>query len=122
MRIGHRVPAVTLAAVMTLVLAAGCSSGKKDASADVHVTACTADPGGGKPTADGTIQNASSKDSAYAFTVTFSDSSGNKVSTGAVSVGKVTSGGQATWHTLGATNAKGPVTCTVGNVARTAVP
>ena len=122
MRIEWRIATAALAALLTVTFGSGCSSNKKNASADVTVTGCNADPGGGRPTADGEIKNHSSKDSAYAFRVTFTDSSGNKVTDGAVSVAKVDAGGTASWHADGVTGANGPLTCKVTNVARTAVP
>jgi hypothetical protein len=120
----RRIVGTAVAGLTLLGLASGCSSGedKKDAAADVKVTSCTGDPGGGRPKAEGTIKNGTSKDSAYAFRVTFTDSSGNKVSDGAVTVAKVDAGGDATWDTSGVARAKGDVKCDVENVSRTAVP
>jgi cytoskeletal protein RodZ len=101
----------------------GCSSDKKkEAAKDVTVGDCKADPGGGRPTASGTITNHSSKDSAYAFRVEFDDASGNSVSEGAVTVAKVAHGADASWKATGARSAKGDVTCKVKDVTRTAVP
>ena len=122
MKIDHGISAVALAALIAVSFIAGCSSDKKNASADVTVSRCEADPSGGRPTADGEIRNHSSKASGYAFRVTFTDASGNKVSDAATSVTKVESGGNATWHAEGVTGAKGPLKCRATNVARTAVP
>ncbi len=91
-------------------------------SDDVVVTACTADPAGGKPKATGTISNATSKASGYTFRVQFLDPSGNEVSQGTDAVAKVDAGGTAKWDLDGITSAKGPVTCKVTNITRTAVP
>ena len=113
---------VGIAAVASIALLGGCSSDKKNADADVAVSACRPDPGGGRPSADGRITNHSSKDSGYAFRVTFNDPSGNRVSDGAVTVSEVKPGATATWHADGAQSAKGPLTCAVTNVVRTAVP
>jgi hypothetical protein len=118
----RRIGVFGLVAVTSMALLGACSSDKKNAAADVTVSACKADPGGGRPSADGNIRNHSSKDSGYAFTVSFKDSSGNKVSNGAVTVGNVKAGATGTWHADGVTGAKGPLTCEVTNVARTAVP
>jgi hypothetical protein len=104
-----------------VTLLAGCTS-SATASKDVKITSCTADPGGGRPTADGTIDNHSSKASTYAANVNFYDGSGNKVSSGAASVGKVEPGATATFHLQGVTSAKGPLTCKVGTVTRTEAP
>lgn len=113
-------------AVTALLTLAGlgvisCSSDEKNVGADVRVTACTPDPAGGRPSAQGRITNNSSKDSAYAFRVSFIDTAGNKVSEGAVAVADVEAGGNAMWRTQGATDAKGRLTCSVSDVSRTAV-
>lgn len=113
-------------AVTTLLTLAGlgtasCSSDEKNAAADVTVTACTPDPAGGRPSAQGRITNNSSKASAYAFRVSFIDTAGNKVSEGAVAVADVEAGGNAVWRTQGAASAKGRLTCSVSDVTRTAV-
>lgn len=100
----------------------GCSSKEKNAAADVAVTTCSSDPGGGKPHAEGTIQNNSSKDSGYAFRIAFKDAAGNKVSDGAVTVGKVLKGQSATWKADGASSAKGDLSCEALGITRTAVP
>jgi len=88
----------------------------------VVVTACNPAPAGGKPTASGTISNATSKASGYTFRVQFLDPSGNEVSQGATGVAKVDAGGTAKWDLEGATSANGPVTCKLNNITRTAVP
>ncbi len=118
----RRTSVVAVAALTSIALLGGCSSDEKNADADVSVAACKADPGGGRPSADGSITNHSSKDSGYAFRVTFNDPAGNKVSDGAVTVSEVKPGATATWHADGAQSAKGPLTCAVTNVVRTAVP
>jgi hypothetical protein len=111
-------------ACLALVTAGAACSSKDDddAAKDVKVAKCEADAGGGRPTASGSIANGSSKDSAYAFRVRFTDSSGNRVSEGAVTVAKVDAGGDATWRATGVARAKGPLTCDVTGVSRTAVP
>lgn len=119
MRIGR--PAGTVAACLLVAVAASCSSAAKNAAADVTVTSCEADPSGGQPSAAGQINNHSSKGSAYAFTVTFIDSAGNKVTQGAGAVAKVPAGGTADWTVGGLAGGKGPLTCEVSNVVRTAV-
>jgi hypothetical protein len=102
-------------------LAAGCTS-SASAAKDVTVTACRADPAGGRPSADGTIDNHSSKASTYIVKVNFSDSAGNNVSQGAATVAKVDAGSTATFHLPGLTSAKGPLTCKVASVTRTVAP
>ena len=122
MRIDRQICAVVLCALALFVVTTGCSSSAKNAGADVSVSRCDADPSGGQPAAAGEITNHSSKDSGYAFRVTFVDTSGNKVSQGAGSVAKVPAGGTAAWTVGGLAGGKGPLTCEVTNVVRTAVP
>jgi hypothetical protein len=105
---------------MVAVLLAGCSS--KKAAQDVSITACRADPAGGRPTADGAIVNHSSEASTYVVNVTFFDGSGNKVSEGGATVGKVESAATAVFHAEGLASAKGPLTCKVASVTRTLAP
>lgn len=114
-------PVLAVTAALGALVATGCSSSSNKVSSDVSVTACRADPSGGHPTAEGTIVNHTSKASAYAFRVSFADSSGNESSQGAVAVGNVEPGATAKWTSDGATSAKGPLTCKVTNLARTAV-
>ena len=99
-----------------------CSSSTHSPASDVTVTTCRADPGGGRPTAEGHITNHTSKASTYAFGVTFNDSSGNRVTAGAATVGKVDAGQDTTWKVTGATDAKGPLTCKVNGVSRAVAP
>jgi len=103
------------------VLLIGCTS-SKTVEKDVTITSCTASPSGGHPTARGTIKNHSGNASAYTVHVNFKDSSGNDVGDGVAVVGKVDSGTTAKWDATGTVNAKGPVTCGLGKLARTAVP
>jgi len=110
--------ALSLVGVGALV---GCTS-SKTVMKDVTITACEASPSGGHPTARGTIENHSGKDSAYTIHVNFKDSSGNDVGDGVAVVGKVKSGTTAKWDATGTVNAKGPVKCELGKLARTAVP
>ncbi|MGH9280943.1 MAG: hypothetical protein ACRD12_22990 [Acidimicrobiales bacterium] len=122
MRIDRPVLAVILCALVIAGVGAACSSAAKNASADVAVSRCEADPSGGQPSAAGEITNHSSKDSGYAFRVTFVDTAGNKVSEGAGGVARVPAGGTATWTVGGLAGGKGPFTCNISSVVRTAVP
>jgi hypothetical protein len=97
-----------------------CSSSKP--TGDVKVSSCEADPGGGNPKADGEVTNNSSKDSAFVIRIGFYDSSGNRVSDGADALSGVGANTSAAWHVTGAASAKGPLTCKVLDVRRTAVP
>jgi hypothetical protein len=102
-------------------LLTGCTS-SQTASKDVAITACVASPTGGHPSATGAIVNHSSKASTYVIDVDFYDSSGNKVTAGGASVGKVEAGATAIWHAGGVTDATGPLSCKLGNVSRTLAP
>jgi hypothetical protein len=102
-------------------LLTGCTS-SKSAEKDVALTNCVASPTGGRPTAVGAIVNHTSKASTYLVDVNFIDLSGNKVSAGAATVGKVEAGATATFHVDGLTDAKGPLSCKIGNVTRTIAP
>ncbi len=118
----RRISVAGLAALASVALLGGCSSEEKNVDADVSVSSCTPDPGGGRPTANGGITNHSSKDSGYAFTVIFRDPAGNRVSEGAAAVSEVKPAANATWRVEGVTSAKGPLSCDITNVVRTAVP
>jgi hypothetical protein len=54
--------------------------------------------------------------------VAFDDSSGNQVSQGAATLGKVLPGATAVFHAPGVADAKGPLTCKILSVTRTATP
>jgi hypothetical protein len=99
-------------------LAVGCSTSGSTAAKDVTITACTASPTGGHPTATGQILNHSSKSSLYTIHVKFTDSSGNGVGDGVAAVAKVDPGTTAKWTASGIVNAKGPVRCKLSSVTR----
>jgi hypothetical protein len=115
---------VLLAGASALVAAAlaGCSASGSTAAKDVTVTACTASPSGGHPTAAGKILNHSSKSSVYTIHVKFADSTGNGVGDGVAAVAKVDPNTSAIWHASGTLDAKGPLKCTLSSVTRNAVP
>lgn len=102
-------------------LLTACTSNKA-AEKDVTITACRDDPGGGRPTADGTVVNHSSKASTYILTISFRDSSGNKVTDGGATLGKVEPGATAVFHATGVAGGKGPLTCKVTTVNRGVSP
>ena len=106
-----------VAVAACLLAGAGCSS-SKSAKKDVKITTCKADPGGGRPTASGTIVNHSSKTSAYTVHVKFKDSSGNGVGDGVSVVASVDPNETAKWDTKSSLNSKGPVTCELDSVTR----
>jgi hypothetical protein len=111
-----RVVAVIVAGACTLAFAS-CSE-SKSAKKDVKITACQADPGGGKPSASGTIVNHSDKTSRYSVHVKFYDTSGNAVGDGLSAVASVDPDETAKWDTKGSVDAKGPVTCKLDSVTR----
>jgi len=102
-------------------LLAGCGTSKS--TQDATITECNADPGGGKPTAKGQVTNTSSESSTFFLRIGFYDSSGNRVSEGVDTVGSINeNGGTGPWNTTGAADAKGPLTCKVITLRRTAAP
>ena len=114
---------LTITAVLGASLLSGCSDGadSENAEADIRVSSCVADPAGGKPSAEGSIVNNTSKPSGYTFRVRFLDPAGNEVSQGTNAVARVEPGATATWSLQGVTSAKGALTCQVANATRTAV-
>jgi hypothetical protein len=118
-RLAMRRAAATAGSVFCVVVAvAGCSASNDTAKKDVTITACTADPGGGHPTARGQILNHSSKPSLYTIHVKFTDASGNGVGDGVAAVAKVDPGTTANWHATGSLSAKGKLQCSLSSVTR----
>ena len=99
---------------------AGCGTSKS--TADATVTACNADPNGGKPTAEGQVRNTSSKSSTFFIRLGFYDPSGNRVSEGLDSVGSVNPGQSGPFSITGAADAQGLLMCKVLTLRRTAAP
>lgn len=116
--LGH----IVAVAVCVVLALGGCSSSSSTAAKDITITACTASPTGGHPTASGRIRNHSSKSSLYAIHVQFIDSAGNKVGDGLAAVAKVAAGKTAKWHADGSVDAKGPLNCKLTSVTRTVSP
>jgi hypothetical protein len=113
---------LTLTAALGVTVLAGCGEGSSKApEGDVSVSTCATDPAGGKPKAEGSIVNNTSKPSGYTFRVAFLDSAGNEVSQGSAGVGRVEAGGTATWRLDGGVSAQGALRCELRNVTRTAV-
>jgi hypothetical protein len=113
---------LTGAAVCAIGALTGCAASSKTAAKDVSITACTASPTGGHPTANGQVDNHSSKASAYTIHVKFKDSSGNSEGDGLGVIAKVGAGSTATWHADGSLSAKGPLTCSLSSVTRNVSP
>lgn len=113
---------VTVVAALGVSMLSACSgSSSKSPEGDISVKSCVADPAGGKPKADGTIVNNTSKPSGYTFRVRFLDPSGNEVSQGTTGVARVQPAETATWRLEGGNSAKGALTCQLKNTTRTAV-
>jgi hypothetical protein len=110
------------AAVCAIGALTGCAASGSTAAKDVTITACTASPTGGHPTANGQILNHSSKASAYTIHVKFKDASGNGEGDGLAVIAKVGAGSTATWHADGSVSANGPLTCSLSSVTRNASP
>src|SRR5579862_5799411 len=110
------------AGALAIAALAGCAASSATAAKDVTITACTASPTGGRPTATGQILNHSSKASAYTIHVKFKDSAGNGVGDGVAAVAKVDHGATASWHADGTLSAKGPLTCSLSSVTRNFSP
>jgi hypothetical protein len=109
--------------VCALALLGGCSSSAKAAAKkDVTVSACTASPTGGHPTATGKILNHSSKASLYTIHVKFTDASGNGVGDGVAAVARVEPDKSANWSATGTLDTKGKLTCSLSSVTRTLAP
>jgi hypothetical protein len=111
-----------ISGAVAAALMTGCSSSGSKAAKDVTITACTASPTGGHPTATGAILNHSSKASLYAIHVKFTDASGNQVGDGVAAVAKVDAGDTAKWQADGSVDAKGKLKCTLSSVTRTVSP
>jgi len=113
---------LTITAAIGVSLLPACSgSSSKAPEGDISVKSCVTDPAGGKPKAEGTIVNNTSKPSGYTFRVRFLDPAGNEVSQGTTAVARVEQGETATWRLEGGTSARGALTCQVANPTRTAV-
>ncbi len=109
-------PLIVLLGISALTV--GCSTSGSTAAKDVTITACTASPTGGHPSATGQILNHSSKSSLYTIHVKFTDSSGNGVGDGVAAVAKVDPGTTANWTVTGTVSAEGPVKCKLSSVTR----
>jgi len=108
------------AAVLAATLVVGCGTSKN--TQDASIQGCNADPGGGKPTANGIVVNTSSKSSSFFIRLGFYDQAGNRISEGADTVGSIDPGGTGPWSITGAADANGPLTCEVMTLRRTAAP
>jgi hypothetical protein len=113
---------VIVAAVVVAVVVFAGNNSSDPAKDDVTVQACSADPGGDKPSATGQVVNNTSKSSNYSIRMKFLDAQGNQVSEGVDVVNDVEPGETATWKLGGTRDARGPVRCEVTGVSRTHIP
>jgi hypothetical protein len=120
--VGPLIALIVVAALVVVAIALFTDDGSSSANKDVSIQACTADPGGGQPTARGQIVNHSSKTSNYVIRLKFTDAPGNEVSEGASAVKNVAPNETATWELTGARDARGPLNCEVSGVTRTHIP
>ncbi|MGI9021901.1 MAG: FxLYD domain-containing protein [Acidimicrobiales bacterium] len=107
------------AAAVAAGLLVGCGTSKS--TQDASIAACNADPGGGKPTAQGQVVNTSSETSSFFIRIGFYDVSDNRISEGATTLGSVDPGALGSWTITGAADANGPLTCKVMTLRRTSV-
>ncbi len=111
-------PVVAPFLVVTL-LACGSSDNLK---ADATISSCVPGTDTGKPHAVGEIRNTSSKTSNFFVRIEFHDSAGNRLSEGVTTITDVEAGTTSPFDITGLADAKGPITCEVGTVRRTAAP
>ncbi len=108
-----------VAVVMAAGLIAGC--GTSTSTADATVLTCAVGPGGGQPTAQGTVVNTSSETSTFVVRVSFYDSRGDRVSEGVTNVGDVEPATTGNWTITGVTSTNEAPTCKVTSLRRTSV-
>lgn len=111
-----------IAVAVLAVILAHKNSASDAAKQDVTVSACKANPGGGKPKAMGQIVNHSSKTSNYVVQVKFLDAEGNQVAEGADAVRGVKALETSNFTLEGDRSAKGQLKCEVSGVTRTHIP
>jgi hypothetical protein len=118
-----RLSNLSVSVLLGAAVLAGCADDATDAdeAAQVKVSSCVADPAGGKPRAEGTIVNSTTKPSGYTFRVRFLDPAGNEVSQATNAVARVEQGATATWRVQGGESASGALSCEIDQVTRTAV-
>jgi hypothetical protein len=108
--------------VAALFVATFSACGASDTKDAATVTSCVPGTDGAKPHAVGEVRNTSSKTSSFFVRIEFHDSSGNRVSEGVDTINDVEPGTASPFNITGLADAKGPVTCEVGTVRRTAAP
>ena len=110
------------AVAIAFVVATLSACASDDPREDATVTSCVPGTYTDKPHATGHVRNTSSKTSSYFVRIEFHDPSGNRVSEGVDTITDVEPGTSSPFTIIGLAHAKGPLTCDVGTVRRTAVP
>ncbi len=105
-----------------LVATFSACGGSDNLKADATISSCVPSTDTGKPHAVGEIRNTSSKTSNFFVRIEFHDSAGNRLSEGVTTITDVEPGTTSPFDITGLSGAKGPVTCEVGTVRRTAAP
>ncbi len=96
--------------------------GADSPTGDATINSCVPGTDTEKPHAVGSVRNTSSKTSNFFIRIEFHDSAGNRVSEGVDTIADVEAGTAAPFDIRGLADAKGPLTCEVGTVRRTAAP
>ncbi len=109
---------VAVAAASAAASACGAASPTDAAT----ITNCVPGTDTDKPRAVGEVRNASSKRSSFFIRIEFHDSDGNRLSEGLDTITDVEPGATEPFEIQGVADARGPVTCEVATVRRTAAP
>jgi hypothetical protein len=109
---------VSVAIAFLVATFAACAS--DDPKEDATVTSCVPGTDTEKPRAAGEVRNTSSKTSSFFIRIEFHDPGGNRVSEGVDTITDVEPGTASPFNITGLAHAKGPLTCEVGTVRRTA--
>lgn len=110
----------SVAIALVVVTLSACAS--DDPKEDATVTSCVPGNETEKPQATGQVRNTSSKTSSFFVRIEFHDPSGNRVSEGVDTITDVEPGTSSPFTITGLAHAKGPLSCEVGTVRRTAAP
>jgi hypothetical protein len=108
--------------VAALLVATFSACGASNTTGDATVNSCVPGTDTEKPHAIGSVRNTSSRTSSFFIRIEFHDSAGNRVSEGVDTINDVEAGTTAQFDITGLADAKGPLTCEVGTVRRTAAP
>ena len=111
-----------LPVAITFLVATFSACGADSPTSDATINTCVPGTDTEKPHAIGAVRNTSSKTSNFFIRIEFHDSAGNRGSEGVDTIADVESGTTAPFDIKGLADAKGPLTCEVGTVRRTAAP